>query len=97
MISRKVDVVERAKRGKHDFFGKSSCVINKLTEDLILHCDTNNRARTAQEGEAFSSPTKAPDAADPPNKRARTEAVEAVDIADRVRLPLVLCILSASR
>ncbi|KAJ6525742.1 P-loop containing nucleoside triphosphate hydrolase protein [Mycena capillaripes] len=64
MISRKVDIVERAKRGKHDFFGKSS-------------------AKNAEEREAFSSPTKAPDASDPPNKRMRTEAAEVVDIADK--------------
>ncbi|KAF8211876.1 P-loop containing nucleoside triphosphate hydrolase protein [Mycena galopus ATCC 62051] len=64
MISRKVDVVERAKRGKHEFFGKSS-------------------AKTAGDGDALSSPIKAPpDASDPPNKRARTEA-EVVDIADK--------------
>ncbi|KAJ7827471.1 hypothetical protein B0H14DRAFT_2814415 [Mycena olivaceomarginata] len=66
MISRKVDIVERAKRGKHDFFGKSS-------------------AKKAGDGDAFSSPTKAPDASDPPNKRARTEVEVVVDIADKVR------------
>ncbi|KAJ7905842.1 hypothetical protein B0H14DRAFT_2661855 [Mycena olivaceomarginata] len=64
MISRKVDIVERAKRGKHDFFGKSS-------------------AKKAGDGDAFSSPTKAPDASDPPNKRARTEVEVVVDIADK--------------
>ncbi|KAF7338056.1 Chromosome transmission fidelity protein 18 [Mycena venus] len=63
MISRKVDIVERAKRGKHDFFGKSS-------------------ARNTGDSDTFSSPTKAPDASDPPNKRARTEAA-VVDIADK--------------
>ncbi|KAF7363719.1 Chromosome transmission fidelity protein 18 [Mycena sanguinolenta] len=65
MIARKVDVVERAKRGKHDFFGKSS-------------------AKNGEDGDTFSSPTKAPDASasDPPNKRARTEP-KVVDIADK--------------
>ncbi|KAJ7510162.1 P-loop containing nucleoside triphosphate hydrolase protein [Mycena galericulata] len=66
LISRKVDIVERAKRGKHDFFGKSTAKNN------------------ADDGDSFSSPTKAPlgDAAHPPNKRARIEA-PVVDIADK--------------
>ncbi|KAJ7685460.1 P-loop containing nucleoside triphosphate hydrolase protein [Mycena polygramma] len=63
MVSRKVDIVEKGKRGKHDFFGKSS-------------------AKNAEERDTFSSPTKAPDASGPPNKRARTE-VAVVDIADK--------------
>ncbi|KAJ7085780.1 P-loop containing nucleoside triphosphate hydrolase protein [Mycena belliarum] len=66
MISRKVDIVERAKRGKHDFFGKSTS------------------GKSARDQDSFSSPTKAVDgdAADPPNKRARTVAA-VVDIADK--------------
>lgn len=46
---------------------------------------TLNRAKKAGDGDAFSSPTKAPDASDPPNKRARTEVEVVVDIADKVR------------
>ncbi|KAJ7940344.1 P-loop containing nucleoside triphosphate hydrolase protein [Mycena leptocephala] len=63
-ISRKVDIVEKGKRGKHDFFGKSS-------------------AKNAEERDTFSSPTKALDASEPPNKRARTAPEVVVDIADK--------------
>ncbi|KAJ7074182.1 P-loop containing nucleoside triphosphate hydrolase protein [Mycena amicta] len=69
LIARRVDVVERGKRGKHDaFFAKSSPAKG---ED--------------RERDPPSSPTKAPrpdGLPTPPNKRARTEA-PIVDIADR--------------
>ncbi|KAJ7744945.1 P-loop containing nucleoside triphosphate hydrolase protein [Mycena maculata] len=58
LISRKVDIVERAKRGKHDFFGKSSTTKN--AEDG----DTFSSPTKPPNG----------DASGPPNKRARTEA-----------------------
>ncbi|KAJ7047115.1 P-loop containing nucleoside triphosphate hydrolase protein [Mycena alexandri] len=68
MISRKVDVVERAKRGKHDFFGRAPAAKHSEGRD----------------GDVLSSPAKADgNAADPPNKRARTEVAPVIDIADK--------------
>ncbi|KAK7037989.1 chromosome transmission fidelity protein 18 [Favolaschia claudopus] len=64
MISRKVDIIEKGKRGKHDFFDKSS------------------PAKKPGDGGSLSSPTRAPDGADTPNKRARVEP-KPVDIADK--------------
>ncbi|KAJ7444820.1 P-loop containing nucleoside triphosphate hydrolase protein [Mycena latifolia] len=67
LISRKVDIVERAKRGKHDFFGKSSATKNHSEQDTL------SSPTKGPDG----------DLSDPPNKRARTEAAVVVDIADK--------------
>ncbi|KAJ7157004.1 P-loop containing nucleoside triphosphate hydrolase protein [Mycena crocata] len=68
LISRKVDIVERAKRGKHDFFGKSSTT--KVREEQQEAFSSPTKALDGQ-------------ASDPPNKRARMEPVAVVDIADK--------------
>nr|GAT51056.1 predicted protein [Mycena chlorophos] len=73
MIARRVDFVEREKRGKHDaFFGNAHVKSSPLKGD--------------NERDPQSSPTKAsrPEGMPtPPNKRARVEAPEVVDIADK--------------
>ncbi|KAF7322486.1 AAA domain-containing protein [Mycena chlorophos] len=73
MIARRVDFVEREKRGKHDaFFGNAHVKSSPLKGD--------------NERDPQSSPTKAPrpdGMPTPPNKRARVEAPEVVDIADK--------------
>ncbi|KAJ7286133.1 P-loop containing nucleoside triphosphate hydrolase protein [Mycena rebaudengoi] len=69
MISRKVDIVDKGTRGKHEFFGKPPAV---------------NRTRHADDRDSSTSPSKpahSDGASAPPNKRARTAAV--VDIADK--------------
>ncbi|KAJ7632861.1 P-loop containing nucleoside triphosphate hydrolase protein [Roridomyces roridus] len=69
LISRKVDIVERAKRGKQDFFGRSS---GKNTAE-------EGEAPMSSPTKSLSGDTAA---SGPPNKRARTEA-PVVDIADK--------------
>ncbi|KAJ7087754.1 P-loop containing nucleoside triphosphate hydrolase protein [Mycena epipterygia] len=59
LLSRKVDIVEREKRGKHDFFGKVSAAKNAEERDALS---------------SPAKPPNG-DASEPSNKRARTEAV----------------------
>ncbi|KAF7295433.1 AAA domain-containing protein [Mycena indigotica] len=67
LIARRVDIIEREKRGKHDSFFGGNAKSSPIKGD-------------GQEHDPPSSPTKA--LATPPNKRARVDA-PVVDIADR--------------
>ncbi|KAF7311473.1 AAA domain-containing protein [Mycena kentingensis (nom. inval.)] len=86
LIARKVDIVERGQRGKHDaLFGgsgnaKSSPYVFglRLLEERAAYQSFSVKGDDHEQQHATSSPTKAP-----PNKRARTEAPADVDIADK--------------